>query len=623
MLARAYPAASAAVLLVLVTAGAASAEVWQHDQYAADPASAVEETNGVSMGAHPGFIAGEGFGQIYTPAPGTYPITIDGFDLIVMGPPEAPGYQAHLDIEIYIDPGTSGTAQPDSTVPDFQISTSDMAASIGGVLNDKGQVKAGTFYSATFDKDDSGGHPPVVTGGHKIWLMVRYTTQADVSVSWDGCANGCGCQSLVVPIDEVITTGVNVMHVTLSGCNTAPDSWLFQEELMELLAPFGQGGPKGDFLMRLRVSTGGAGCSCDGKECGTDGCGNVCGQCPNGFVCVQGSCNTEGGDTGGCDSACDGKSCGSDGCGGVCGVCSGDDVCVQGVCTDTGGGCTSSCDGKDCGDDGCGGQCGLCVGEQVCVQGSCTDPGGGCDTDCSGKDCGDDGCGGLCGVCSSDENCIQGDCQAVDPGCQPSCSGKDCGSDGCGGECGQCGADDFCQAGNCAPTDSGSGDLSIIGVSPKEGYVDEATDIAISGDGFHAGMSARIGTTAMALFGVTGDSLLDAVVPADMDPGVYNIIVISEDKEDTATLTNAFTVLERIICGNGTCDGVETCDTCAIDCGPCEDDSGTPSGGCAATGGLTPLAILLAGLLAAAAAAARRRKPVPVRAPPAEDRPAP
>jgi len=31
-------------------------------------------------------------------------------------------------------------------------------------------------------------------------------------------------------------------------------------------------------------------CDCEGKECGTDGCGGICGECGNGQVCGQGAC---------------------------------------------------------------------------------------------------------------------------------------------------------------------------------------------------------------------------------------------------------------------------------------------------------------------------------------------
>ncbi|MBT4824176.1 hypothetical protein HN695_03325 [Candidatus Woesearchaeota archaeon] len=54
--------------------------------------------------------------------------------------------------------------------------------------------------------------------------------------------------------------------------------------------------------------------SCQGKQCGTDGCGGFCGafngQCADGELCLDGAC--------GCKPNCAGKACGDDGCGGLC-----------------------------------------------------------------------------------------------------------------------------------------------------------------------------------------------------------------------------------------------------------------------------------------------------------------
>jgi hypothetical protein len=54
--------------------------------------------------------------------------------------------------------------------------------------------------------------------------------------------------------------------------------------------------------------------SCEGKQCGTDGCGGFCatpdGQCLNGMQCLNYLCV--------CQSNCEGKICGDDGCGGLC-----------------------------------------------------------------------------------------------------------------------------------------------------------------------------------------------------------------------------------------------------------------------------------------------------------------
>jgi hypothetical protein len=68
-------------------------------------------------------------------------------------------------------------------------------------------------------------------------------------------------------------------------------------------------------------------CSCDGKECGDDGCGESCGSCPINHVCqVEGLCV--------CVPNCAGKECGDDGCGTPCGKCDPGTMCLFGVCED-------------------------------------------------------------------------------------------------------------------------------------------------------------------------------------------------------------------------------------------------------------------------------------------------
>jgi hypothetical protein len=127
--------------------------------------------------------------------------------------------------------------------------------------------------------------------------------------------------------------------------------------------------------------------------------------------------------------SCEGKECGDDGCGGDCGVCHGFDVCVDGVC----GECVPSCEGKACGTDGCGGTCGGCDWtEEVCgADFQCV-----CKPECMGKVCGPDGCGGSCGECSLEDS--NGVCEDGVCGCKPDCTDKECGDDGCGGQCGEC-----------------------------------------------------------------------------------------------------------------------------------------------------------------------------------------
>jgi hypothetical protein len=209
------------------------------------------------------------------------------------------------------------------------------------------------------------------------------------------------------------------------------------------------------------VDPGGCVGDCEGKECGSDGCGGSCGACEDGFVCGGGDTCVE--DT--CEADCVGKDCGDDGCGGSCGECAdGEECSMAGLCGEI---CVPDCEGKECGDDGCEGSCG------VCDAGECTD--GVC---MAAEECGN---GTVEGdeVCEADGDCADGeictDCACV-AGCTPACDGKECGDDGCGGSCGACGADLVCgEAGLCAAgtTDGDvvSGDVAgdVSGEEPSSG----------------------------------------------------------------------------------------------------------------------------------------------------------
>lgn len=187
--------------------------------------------------------------------------------------------------------------------------------------------------------------------------------------------------------------------------------------------------------------------SCSGRQCGPDGCGGVCGQCGLGQTCSgSGQCVSS------CTPSCSGRQCGPDGCGGVCGQCLSGQTCntSTGQCASS---CTPQCSGKQCGPDGCGGVCGQCLSAEQCSPaGQCVAP---CTPQCAGKQCGDDGCGGVCGQCLAGTSCQAGVCVA---GCTPSCSGKVCGDDGCGGSCGTCTEGESCNAaGQCASSCSCEG----------------------------------------------------------------------------------------------------------------------------------------------------------------------
>lgn len=127
---------------------------------------------------------------------------------------------------------------------------------------------------------------------------------------------------------------------------------------------------------------------CTGRECGSDGCGGSCGNCPDAQdKCEGGQCV--------CQPACEGVPCGDDGCGGLCGSgecrCGEDEANELGVgkpCTKGGGECKEGleCSAdihsdplggayfcvKPCGDaDNCGSNATCCLSAHICVLDTC------------------------------------------------------------------------------------------------------------------------------------------------------------------------------------------------------------------------------------------------------------
>jgi len=174
----------------------------------------------------------------------------------------------------------------------------------------------------------------------------------------DGCTCGtCGadetceanmCKTPVAPGCEEKCTGKECGTVEDCDCGTCADG-------------------KTCDATNMCVDAGDCTAACKDKACGTvEGCD--CGTCAEGTQCNEVTYTCD------CIPQCDGKECGDDGCGDVCGDC-GTKNCVEGACI-----CEPKCDGKDCGPDSCGGSCGECAEGTVCVLST-----GKCDTagDCT------------------------------------------------------------------------------------------------------------------------------------------------------------------------------------------------------------------------------------------------
>ena len=120
-------------------------------------------------------------------------------------------------------------------------------------------------------------------------------------------------------------------------------------------------------------------CTCKDKECGGDACGKPCGQCADGYECVDYACVA------------------SQTCEGHCGTV---DVPAPGGCY-----CDSPCFTHD---DCCPDVCEQCPELWGCD---------GCQVECVGKECGSDGCGGVCGECAPSAICHEGECVAKEDYC--------------------------------------------------------------------------------------------------------------------------------------------------------------------------------------------------------------
>ncbi|MBM4355114.1 MAG: hypothetical protein FJ109_15240 [Deltaproteobacteria bacterium] len=195
-------------------------------------------------------------------------------------------------------------------------------------------------------------------------------------------------------------------------------------------------------------------------------------DCAPGEICIGGICEKV------CIPSCEGKECGPNGCGDVCGKCPPGVACLDsGKCD-----CVPQCDGKICGPNGCGGYCGNGSGStQGCPPGmecdlekfKCVEP---CKPVCKGLECGDDGCGGSCGECQAGMECVEGKCELS---CQDECEpgGKGCeegkpwacmkDQDGCTIRAySDCKADEVCAEGLCVPARV-----------PVDGQDDEVTEV--------------------------------------------------------------------------------------------------------------------------------------------------
>ncbi len=131
-----------------------------------------------------------------------------------------------------------------------------------------------------------------------------------------------GCLGIEPPADEPVPPGVSAWITEIFWCVVeACGAWLPGSDCHDQARLV-------DCRDLFEGCTGQCLPLCDKKECGPDGCGSECGQCPKGSACdPTGHCL--------CEPQCQGKQCGPNGCGALCGECPLTKVCDdKGQCVD-------------------------------------------------------------------------------------------------------------------------------------------------------------------------------------------------------------------------------------------------------------------------------------------------
>lgn len=248
----------ALVALVLPAAAWAETTIWHYDQLPADMNDVATGLKQHPMHAHPGFVKGEAWGQVYKPKPEDYPVKINSVEFVMTQPPNVSGVQSgNFSIEIY----NSASAGPDpQSNPVFSVTTQDFAN--GGQIGQPVQGNTGMIYQFDYSKPEN--HPPEITSGN-IFVVLRYLDDtADMSAEWGktecmkidlgpGLA-ACGCQKLAALTDDATTNGANLMHIVWPvGTCSGNKAWKFVEQISTATLQM-----KGDFILRLGVDTAGS-----------------------------------------------------------------------------------------------------------------------------------------------------------------------------------------------------------------------------------------------------------------------------------------------------------------------------------------------------------------------------
>ena len=263
---RAALCVSAALGLVLVAPPAfAEKVIWQYDDLPGDMTALADGLKKHQLSAHPGFVKGEAFGQIYKPKAADYPVKILSVELVMAATEKAtaPFPEVPIAIEIYNDQAVN--AAPDGA-PVFTINSADFfnAAAAKPGMN----VVGNTGMIFEFDWSKPENHPPEIQSGN-IRIVIRVLSNAgDTGEYWEpGCSTSglglcqcakqdfgmgielCGCQQLAALSDSATTGKSNMLHIVYPiGTCSGSKKWIWLEDVAKEGKQM-----KGDFLLRLGV----------------------------------------------------------------------------------------------------------------------------------------------------------------------------------------------------------------------------------------------------------------------------------------------------------------------------------------------------------------------------------
>lgn len=258
-------AATALGLALVASPSFAEKVIWQYDDLPGEMTTLADGLKKHPLSAHPGFVKGEAFGQIYKPKASDYPVKILSVELVMAAAEKAtaPFPEVPVAIEIYNDQGIN--AAPDGA-PVFTINSADFFNAAAGKPGMNVVGNTGMIFEFDWTKPEN--HPPEIQSGN-IRVVIRVLSNAgDTGEYWEpGCSTSglglcqcakqdfgmglelCGCQQLAALSDSATTGKSNMLHIVYPvGTCSGTKKWVWLEDVAKEGKQM-----KGDFLLRLGV----------------------------------------------------------------------------------------------------------------------------------------------------------------------------------------------------------------------------------------------------------------------------------------------------------------------------------------------------------------------------------